>query len=629
MGSALASQARTLHASATTTSATTVDVTGQSLEELDVRALSPADRGAVTRLIARRNRLRTLPTELATDFPRLQDVTLRENHIEEFPMVLCSTSMQQLAKLSLAQNRIGMVPDMIGALVHLQVLSLAGNRLRALPEAIGELRQLRSLDVQRNQLTELPEAIGQLAGLRELLLQRNQLSALPASFRLLIALETLNVAGNRLAIFPRELMALHSLQEVHLSENGMDHMLEEVFTAWPRLRVLEVHTNNLTVIPRTVRHVGRTLARLNFALNKLTRVPWEIGELIACEWFNINGNQVESLPETVGQMTALKKLGLVKNHIRVLPNELAKLHRLAKMDIRNNQLTVFPPTIQFMPWLTILYADNPLTREFGRQTSSTRREPHSLRELALRAVMNSAQLRSHIVTKGISATSMDEVAVEDGTDDADSDIQDSNVDDDKPPTAITNPHVLALPIPTRLQRMLDRPRICHACLAPYVSEHFNYIDSHVLPGVSMPVPVLYQVCSELCIERLEGRRPFELQDICTRGLLATGEGEAPAKTTPSGNLVAAATQMFQAQQYQLASHSRNVTTGMPSTSTRQLPQMSPAVFASSSPFTVKGFALYSFVVRGQTVDDTDDAVAVERLPTAREENMRAMELDMF
>lgn len=72
------------------------------------------DRSAV-KLFARRNRIQTLPLEIA-QFTKLVEISFRDNLLQEFPQVLCQ--LKSLVKLSLSFNRITNVPS--GMVVRLR-----------------------------------------------------------------------------------------------------------------------------------------------------------------------------------------------------------------------------------------------------------------------------------------------------------------------------------------------------------------------------------------------------------------------------------------------------------------------------------------------------------------------------
>ena len=512
-----------------------IDVSGKSLESLQIPAGKlPQD---VVRFYARRNRLREVPAELA-QLERLQEISLRDNQFQVFPAVLLR--MKHLVKLSLAFNRLTTLPKEIGQLTELQLLSLAGNQLDRLPDSIGHLVHLRSLDLQRNQLVLLPDSLCALTHLQELLLQRNQLRSLSHEISRCKRLRVLHGGNNQLTFLPPSLTQLVELEELHLSCNRIAVLPPGLFSKLTALRVFDAHTNLLKQMPRDIGKAQR-LRRLNFAINQLTTLPVEISQLRQLEWLNINGNMVEELPTAIAGLEGLKKFGLVQNRLRYLPNEIAAMKSLCKLDVRRNQLVAFPPTIRFMHQLTgLVYSGNPLCTTFGKQSSPQGHQgPNSLLELTARSIW-STHLRNHLLAS--SQTNIHEATAHwDGSQgslngsvsnssydlDADRSIGEEFRASSSSNTNTTissgmNQNLQNLDITEHLKRMLAQPKVCHLCLTPYCSESIAYVDESAIRGMEPHhrIPIRYLVCSEKCVQRLEGKITFDPRSISTAGLLA-------------------------------------------------------------------------------------------------------------
>nr|XP_033809175.1 leucine-rich repeat protein 1 isoform X2 [Geotrypetes seraphini] len=118
------------------------------------------------------NSIKKLPVTIG-DLVHLQEFILHDNHMEEFPGVLCSSTLQR----------------------SLQSLDLRQNRLKALPLRFCQFQELVQLKLDDNELMRLPFKIGQLMKLRVFSAARNKLPFLPHSFQDL-ALENLDLFGN-------------------------------------------------------------------------------------------------------------------------------------------------------------------------------------------------------------------------------------------------------------------------------------------------------------------------------------------------------------------------------------------------------------------------------------------------
>lgn len=73
--------------------------------------------------------------------------------------------MQNLAFLSLRENKIKELPAGIGQLVNLMTLDLANNHLEQLPHEIGNCVKMSILHLQHNELNALTPALGNLTSL--------------------------------------------------------------------------------------------------------------------------------------------------------------------------------------------------------------------------------------------------------------------------------------------------------------------------------------------------------------------------------------------------------------------------------------------------------------------------------
>lgn len=124
-----------------------------------------------------------------------------------------------LEELSLAGNRLAVLPPEIGALTSLSRLQLAGNSLAALPQGLCQLSALQGLWLHGNLLESLPGELGALTALTQLSLSGNRLRELPASIGGLVHLQELSCAGNQLQALPSSIGGLAGLSKLHLHGN--------------------------------------------------------------------------------------------------------------------------------------------------------------------------------------------------------------------------------------------------------------------------------------------------------------------------------------------------------------------------------------------------------------------------
>ncbi|KAL1790276.1 leucine-rich repeat protein 1 isoform X1 [Sigmodon hispidus] len=118
------------------------------------------------------NCIKKLPATIG-DLTHLQELNLKDNHLESFNVSLCLSTLQK----------------------SLQSLDLSKNKIKALPVQFCQLRELIHLNLNDNELIHLPFKIGQLTNLRFLSAARNKLTNLPCEFKNL-SLEYLDLFEN-------------------------------------------------------------------------------------------------------------------------------------------------------------------------------------------------------------------------------------------------------------------------------------------------------------------------------------------------------------------------------------------------------------------------------------------------
>jgi internalin A len=113
------------------------------------------------RLNLANNRLSTIPSTIE-NLRYLQELDLTDNQLNGLPLLAgCS----RLVSLFVSLNPIGVLPDWLGRLIHLENLSASGCRLKTVEEGVYGLRSLRYLSLSDNPLVELPSGISRLKSL--------------------------------------------------------------------------------------------------------------------------------------------------------------------------------------------------------------------------------------------------------------------------------------------------------------------------------------------------------------------------------------------------------------------------------------------------------------------------------
>lgn len=168
--------------------------------------------------------IKALLEHAAIEFPHLEKLTLSDNKLTILPKVI--GNFTHLKSLILDDNQLTTLPDSIGNLTQLEKLSVAANQLTALPDTIGNLTQLNMLYLAANQLTILPDSIGQLTQLTQMSVFNNKLSSLPEVMGNLTQLKELDASRNQLISLPKSFSNLTQLEVLYFSHNCLTTLPE-------------------------------------------------------------------------------------------------------------------------------------------------------------------------------------------------------------------------------------------------------------------------------------------------------------------------------------------------------------------------------------------------------------------
>ncbi|XP_053922970.1 leucine-rich repeat-containing protein 57 isoform X2 [Cuculus canorus] len=129
---------------------------------------------------------------------------------------------------------------------NLRTIDLSNNKIELLPPLIGKFSFLKSLVLNNNKLTALPEELCKLKKLETLHLNGNHLRQLPTAFGQLSALKTLSLSGNQLRTVPTQLCGLRHLDVISQISVQISHC--------PRLKVLRLEENclELSMLPQSI-----------------------------------------------------------------------------------------------------------------------------------------------------------------------------------------------------------------------------------------------------------------------------------------------------------------------------------------------------------------------------------------
>ncbi|KAK6178940.1 hypothetical protein SNE40_011412 [Patella caerulea] len=161
-----------------------------------------------------------------------------------------------IERLYLKRNKLRTLPKEIALLTSLVELYVPGNEIQELPPEIGDMKNLKFLDVSSNYIEHLPRTIGQLHKLQKLVVSINKLCLLPKEMEQLVCLETLEAIHNNMHIFPSQLCQCKNLQTLCLDCNNLKFIPRQVVKL-QRLKTLSISGNKLLSLPYTLLQMSR------------------------------------------------------------------------------------------------------------------------------------------------------------------------------------------------------------------------------------------------------------------------------------------------------------------------------------------------------------------------------------
>ncbi|KAH9504902.1 PH domain leucine-rich repeat-containing protein phosphatase 2 [Bulinus truncatus] len=304
----------------------------------------------IKKIDLRLNQLQLMPTETAK-FQSLEHVThldIRENQITDLDIraikcleyLNCDHNTMRSMQLNGSQLK-----NVFAAHNSLQILSINPK-----PEYLASLnisqlftdaKRLKIVRANHNRLTELPDKI-RSDTLEELHLQHNQIRHLSTElFIKAHRLRYLNVTKNKLIDLPapNKNDSYNKLQELYLSFNHLGNQCLHKICCFPRLRVLHLAKNKLSVIEEIDIEKLEQLAELNVSSNNLTYLPSAVGRHPKLQVLRANCNLLRELPNFKSS-SGLKVLEVSSNHLIKVNMENLMSSHITVLDITAN------PTIQ-------------------------------------------------------------------------------------------------------------------------------------------------------------------------------------------------------------------------------------------------------------------------------------------
>lgn len=146
--------------------------------------------------------------------------------------------------------------DLWQTLTHLEHINLENNLLRDVA-VVANLTLLKTLELNGNQLQTLPDSFGALTALTRVSLQKNKLHGVPLCVQKWSLLKDLVLADNEIVGLPVPVFeALKELSTLDCKNNKI-HEVKGPLWMLPRLRILDVHGNNVSSPPMAFVNKGK------------------------------------------------------------------------------------------------------------------------------------------------------------------------------------------------------------------------------------------------------------------------------------------------------------------------------------------------------------------------------------
>lgn len=302
-----------------------------------------------------------LPSELG-NLVHLRELVVDYNKLTGVPATI--SGLKAVRTISLKANRLTSLPSQFGELANLELLYLGQNQWSSLPDELGNLQKLSYLAIDNSELTSIPTGVYQLTNLAVLDLSRNAITTIPDEIASLTNLRTLSMHHNAITSIATPIGQLANLVDLFLYDNSLA-AIPGAINSLSNLEQLRLDNNELTSIPRGIGgQQGPTKLRvLTVGGNRLTSIPYQVGNLSNLEELGLSFNLLSSLPTELGNLTNLRSLYLYGNSFAIVPSWIQGLTKLNKLSFGNNQLrgditAVFLPLKQANQLSTLVLGGN-------------------------------------------------------------------------------------------------------------------------------------------------------------------------------------------------------------------------------------------------------------------------------
>ncbi|XP_012217891.1 leucine-rich repeat-containing protein 40-like isoform X2 [Linepithema humile] len=329
------------------------------------------------------NQLEILPP--FGELRKIEKIMLQSNNLKNFPDVSgcsalrvlhldnnnileiepeCLEGATLLKKLTLAYNKIEMIPEEIMKLINLEVFDLSHNNISLIPFCIGILPNLKQFVIKGNNIKNVrgdiircgtPRILTHIRQItdstnvntRELLQSSASISTYPDKY-MMKSTKLLSLAGQNLLELPDEVLenaVEASVETIDLSRNKLSELPEKM-SAIVTVTDVKLISNHLTLLPEWIGEKYKHLQALDISKNYLQSLPSSISCLQYLRYIDLSFNRFVELPEAIYNVVSLESLIANDNLIEKIDvSSLEKLRKLAILDLTNNNIAHVPPEL--------------------------------------------------------------------------------------------------------------------------------------------------------------------------------------------------------------------------------------------------------------------------------------------
>ena len=143
------------------------------------------------------------------------------------------------------------------------------------------------------------------------------------------------------------------ITELNFAQNKLSSLPENLFTAFPSLRVLSLEKNKVSILPGGMSKCF-SLHSLFLKQNQLKNLPFELSECGKLQYLDISCNPFDELPDVIFNCRSLIELNLADIGFSNLPDKISQLEKLEILNLAGNLLTDLPAEMENLKRLTHL-----------------------------------------------------------------------------------------------------------------------------------------------------------------------------------------------------------------------------------------------------------------------------------